>query len=208
METGKEEKINLVLNWATYQASFFACKNFHYSKSIPACKLVKIGVWENGIFKGVVLFSRGANKSIGSPYGLKQTEVCELSRIALKKHFTPVSKIVSIAIKMLKKLSPDLKLIVSYADIDQGHEGKIYKAGNWIYQGVVRKGAVSAFIFRGKKTHTRSIGSTYGKGSQNLNFLKKIDPEVKPFISKGRHKYLYILDDSIRNDIMKIIKKD
>lgn len=199
--------VNLKVDWANHKATVFACKNWHYSKSVPSGKLVKIGVWEDDKFKGVVIFSRGANKSIGSPYGLPQTQVCELTRIAMTSHETPVTKVVSIALKMLKKFCPDIKLVVSYADLDQGHEGKIYKAGNWLYEGLFNAGSMGAFIFKGKKVHPKTIHSTYGKGSQRIEFLKKIDPNVSKFITKGKHKYLYILDESIRDVIIKKLGK-
>lgn len=111
----------LEVNWCGYDAAKYACENFHYSKSVPAGKLVKIGAWEDGKFIGAVLFGRGANKSIGSPYGLSQTECCELVRVALTKHVSFVSEILSKAIKLLRQASPGLRLIVSYADIEQNH---------------------------------------------------------------------------------------
>ena len=54
-----------------------------------------LGVWEDGQFAGVVLLSRGSNNHLGSPYGLTQTEVCELTRVALREHKAPVSQIVA-----------------------------------------------------------------------------------------------------------------
>lgn len=198
-------KIDLKIDWASFEATKFACKNWHYSHSVPAGKLVKIGVWENKIFKGVVIFSRGANRSIGSPYNLDQTKVCELTRIALTKHYTPVTKIVSIAIKMLKDFCPDIKLIVSYADADQGHKGQIYKAGNWIYTGHILKDTKDAsIVIRGKKTHGRTIHNRYGNQKDRLGFLhKNVDPTAYAFVTKGKHKFLYVLDEKIRDDIMK-----
>lgn len=200
------DTVELKLDWANHKATAFACKYWHYSKSVPAGKLVKIGVWENKQFKGVVVFSRGANKSIGRPYKLNQSQVCELTRIAMTTHKTPVTKIVSIALKMLKKYCPDLKLVVSYADVDQGHEGKIYKAGNWLYEGLKNENTMGAFIFKGKKTHPKTIHSMYGTGSQRIEFLKKIDPNVSVFITKGKHKFLWVLDESIRGDIIKLLR--
>jgi hypothetical protein len=196
----------LKLDWANHKATAFACEYWHYSKSTPAGKLVKIGVWEDGMFKGVVIFSRGANKSIGRPYKLSQAQVCELTRIAMTTHKTPVTKIVSIAIKMLKKYCPELKLIVSYADVDQGHTGKIYKAGNWLYEGLKNENTMGAFIFKGKKMHPKTIHSMYGTGSQRIAFLQKIYPNVSKFITKGKHKYLYVLDEGIRESIMKLLR--
>jgi hypothetical protein len=114
-------KTVLKIDWATHQAAKYAVENWHYSESMPAGKLVKVGAWENGKFIGVVLFGRGANNNIGKPYGLSQTAACELVRIALTKHITPVSKIAAIAMRFLKANSPGLRLIISYADPLQGH---------------------------------------------------------------------------------------
>ena len=197
----REERLKL--DWVEYDAVKYACLNWHYSHSIPAGKMVKIGVWEYGIFKGVVLFSRGANFSIAKPYGLNQSQVCELTRIALTHHHAPVTQIVSIAIKMLRKLCPDLKLIVSYADMDQGHEGKIYQAGNWVHEGLLKGVKMNSFILFGKKTHKKTIWGKYGVGSHKLDFLHKIDPTASVHLAKGKHKYVYVLDEKMRGDIMK-----
>lgn len=205
METRKEkEGCHLELAWARYDAVKFACQTWHYSKSVPAGKMVKVGVWENSIFKGVVLFSRGANRFIGSPYGLGQDECCELTRIALSNHKTPVTKIISIAIKMLKKQSPKLKLIVSYADIDEGHLGKIYQAGNWIYTGKVQEGMVKGWKIKGIFKHKKTWHAILGAGNDNLNFIKTIDDKAEEVRTKGKHKYLYALDDGVRSAIMKL----
>ncbi|MFZ8899831.1 MAG: hypothetical protein ACO20X_14970 [Alphaproteobacteria bacterium] len=76
-------KVDLKIDWASYKAAKYACENWHYSGLMPSFgKSVKIGVWENGDFKGVVVFGRGANKHLLTPYGLSQDEGCELVRIA------------------------------------------------------------------------------------------------------------------------------
>lgn len=51
--------VDLKIDWATYAAAKYACENWHYSKSIPKSKLVKIGAWEDGSFIGVVIFLMG-----------------------------------------------------------------------------------------------------------------------------------------------------
>lgn len=109
-------KADLRLDWCSYRAAKWAVEHWHYSKRMPAGKAAIVGVWEFGKFIGCVIFSRGANNHIGNPYGLNQTEVCELTRVALTEHVAPVSRIVGISVRMLKKQSPGLRLIVSYAD--------------------------------------------------------------------------------------------
>lgn len=122
-------KAILKLDWCDYKAAKYAVEHWHYSKSLSASKNVFIGVWENAKFIGVIVFGRGANNKIAEPYGLTQTEVCELTRVALTEHINPVTRILAIAIKLLKKQSPNLKLIVSYADPQQNHYGVIYQGG-------------------------------------------------------------------------------
>ena len=114
------EKVELKLDWCSHKAAKYACEHWHYSKCMPAGKTVKIGIWENKKYIGCIIYSRGANKALMHPYGLTQFEGCELTRIALNKHITEVSRLVRISIAMLKKQSQGLKLIVSFAD--SGHE--------------------------------------------------------------------------------------
>ena len=71
-----QEKVDLKVDWATYEASKYACENWHYSRVTPVGKLVKVGAWENSKFIGVVLFGRGANNNMLKPFGLNQDEGC------------------------------------------------------------------------------------------------------------------------------------
>lgn len=137
---------NLRIDWATHAAAKFACEHFHYSKSLPAGKSVKVGAWEDDQFIGVVIFSRGATQHIGSPYGLTQKECCELTRVALTKHKSFVSEILAKALKFLKEKSPNIQLVVSYADVEQNHHGGIYQATNWVYEGRQTASIISLFM--------------------------------------------------------------
>lgn len=105
----------LHLNFCSHQAAAYAVKKWHYSKRMPIGRIVKIGVWEDE-YIGAILFARGASPNLGTKYRLDQTEICELVRVALHHHQAPVTKIISIAIKLLRKQSPGLKLIVSFAE--------------------------------------------------------------------------------------------
>lgn len=199
--------MTLRLDWCSYQAAEVACKNWHYSKSLPTGKITKVGVWEDGKFIGVVLFSRGATPMIGSPYGLDQTKVCELTRVALTNHQTPVSRIIAIAVKMLKKFSPGIRLIVSYADLDQNHSGGIYKAGGWIYEGIKGTGARGSIVVHGKSYHPKMVHSKYGTGGQSIDWLRaNVDPKAHVIITKGKHKYLMALDSDMKKAIQPLSK--
>ncbi len=195
----------LKVAWATYEAAKFACENFHYSRSLPAGKSVKIGAWEDGQFIGVVIFSRGANNRIGSPYGLTQKECCELTRVALTKHQSFVSEIIAKAIRFLKEQSPNVQLIVSYSDLEQDHHGGIYQATNWIYEG--KTDGERYFILHGKRIHPKTIHSRYGTGSQRLEWLREhVDPGAEAYQTNGKHKYLMPLNKKMRRRILPLNK--
>ena len=180
----------LKIDFCEHEAAVFACKRFHYSKAVPSGKLIKLGVWEDGQFIGCVIFSRGANNRLLQPYGLEQTEGCELSRVALSKHKAPVSQIIAIAIRVLKRTNPGLKLIVSFADSRQGHVGGIYKAGNWIFTGSVK--STPEFYLKGRWVHQRNVHSMYGT-IKGVNVPKRD--------GGYRHRYLYPLTDAVRQQV-------
>jgi hypothetical protein len=193
------DKAGLKIDWATHAAAKNSCENWHYSKRIPMPPLNMVGVWECGVYVGCVLFGRGANNAIGKEYGLDMTTCCELVRVALKGHATPVSRIVSISIKFLKKQNPHIRLIVSYADRQQGHTGAIYQAGNWVYVGL-GSGSIEYF-HDGRWKHNREITSgAFGRS-------RKYDPSLLPKRKTlGKHKYLYPLDDAMRKQILPLSK--
>lgn len=107
---------NLKVAPCSHEAAKYAVENWHYSRILPTGKIVKIGVWENDRFIGCVLFSRGASPHLGTALKLDQTEICELTRVALTKHEAPVSQILSLALKELKTSNPGLQVVISFAD--------------------------------------------------------------------------------------------
>ena len=191
-------KPQLKIDWATHEAAKYACVNWHYSGCLPVGKLVKVGAWENGKFIGVVLFGRGANKSLGEPYGCDQTESCELVRIALTSHITPVSKIMSFALKWLKKTNEKIKLVVSFADTEVGHHGGIYQATNWIYDGLTN--SADEYLYKGKRWHGRAFRKSHGS---HLNYMNKGLQIVR---GAQKHRYLMPLDADIKQRILPLSK--
>jgi hypothetical protein len=131
----KSDKVELKIDWATHDAAKYACENWHYSRCVPKSKLAKFGVWEDGSFIGVLIYGVGATSDLVKSYGLRPEQGCELVRIALKNHRTPVSRLISISVKMLKKHFGNLRLIVSFADPERGHHGGVYQASGWIFSG-------------------------------------------------------------------------
>jgi len=176
-------KCNLKLDYASYEATKYACLNWHYSKTVPAGKLLKIGVWENNVFVGVVIYGRGANQFLPKHLKVKITECCELVRVALNKHLTPTTKIVAISLKILKKTNPNIKIVFSYADItNQNHQGIIYRAGNWKYHGI-RTSKGGHFLVNNKLVHNRSLNSKYKSKVNYPSFVKEAPEQKKHFFT-------------------------
>jgi hypothetical protein len=198
-------KADLRIDWATHEAAKYACVNWHYSRVLPVPPLVKVGAWENEKFIGVVIFSRGATPSLMNPFGLSQTEGCELTRVALTKHNAPVSRVVKLAIQFLKRNSPELRLIVSFADPSEGHHGGIYQAGNWIYNGQSAP-SVEYIGPDGKRWHARMVkkqGWTTVQGKRR----KTLTPDqCTPVEKPGKHRYLMPLDADMRERILPLAK--
>lgn len=194
------DKVDLRVDWCSHQAAKYAVEHWHYSQSMPTPPVIKIGAWEDGKFIGCVLFSRGANKNLGSFAGLSQIEVCELTRIALSKHVSPVTQIASKAMRFLHENSPGLRLIVSYADPNQGHHGGIYQAGNWLYAGETP----DSYLYKdkqGRVWHQRQVSATGVKPQYGeLRAVAKIS-ECEKIPQLGKHRYLYPLDRAMRRQI-------
>lgn len=203
LKSNKKPELNLF--FCSHKAAAYATKHWHYSKSMPTPPLIKIGVSEDGVFIGVVLFSRGANNNLGAPYGLEKNQVCELTRVALANHKSQVSKIVSIALLMLKKHCPDLKLCISYADPREGHLGIIYQAMNWIYTGTSSKSSLfldsSGSELHGRQVSSSGLKKQYGE----LRKVPKIS-DCKRIVVPGKHRYLMPLDKTMKEKIMKLSK--
>lgn len=197
---------NLHIAFCDIKAARHAVTNWHYSQTMPTAP-VRFGVWEDHKFIGAVMYGHGAGDATnGQRYGLAKThQVIELQRVALKnEHKTPTSKIIAITIRLLKKHSPGLRLLISFADqTGQGHHGGIYQAGNWIYAGTFK--GDGGFVINGKKYHSRSV---HHKGwKQSLDWLRKnVDPQA--YKAKTlKHRYLYPLDEEMRTRIAPLAKR-
>lgn len=177
-----------------------AVKWWHYSKTMPSGENHYAGVWEDKRFVGCVIFGRGATPNIGSPWSLEPDQVCELVRVALAKHETPTSRIVAIAMRLIRKKAPQLRMIVSYADMKQDHVGTLYQAGGWLYLGETKQQYIR---LRGKIVHPRTLHSL-GKNGQSIASLRKfIDPHAERVIMPPKHKYVMPLDHDLRVNLAK-----
>ena len=182
---------------ASPRAVEFACRYYHYAESIPAAALAYSVFNKKNEFCGVVVFGYGATPNIVRPYNKWQGQVAELVRVALNGKQESTSKALAVSLKLLKRDAPLVDIVISYADKDQSHAGTIYQATNWIYTGLQNENTRGAFIVNGQRMHPRSVGA---KGwVQSLEWLKiNIDSEASEFITEGKHKYVFPMNDKAR----------
>jgi len=196
-------KANLRLDWCSHEAAKYAVEHWHYSKCMPVGKTVKIGVWERGVFIGCIIYSRGASPPLfvwtERALGASNIEACELTRVALNTHEAPVSRMLAISLRMLKQSCPKMRVVVSFADVDENHRGGIYQATNWVYCGLNNVGQCQGFIIHGRKRHRRSIGALGYE--QSLKGAQQLDPDAVEVKTMGKHKYLYALDTAMKKQI-------
>lgn len=183
----------------------YACKFFHYAKRVPQ-RAHSYSVYnDNNEWCGVIVFGFGANPRIARPFNLWQGQVLELVRVALNGKQETTSKALAMALKKLKKDNPQIKIVVSYADIEQKHSGIIYQATNWLYLGIYAE-KMKQIEINGKLKHKKSVFSTYGTAS--IEKLKKItNGTVKEVGGFGKHKYIYCFDKKERKKYEKIKKE-
>jgi len=171
------------------KAASFATRKWHYSGTVPVGKQVKFGVWEHGTFVGVVCFGMGANHVLHKQFNIGRREIAELTRVALSKHSTPVSRIVRISLQLLRAENPGLRIIVSFADPKQGHIGGIYQAGGWTYLGKTNPSA--NWLINGQLYHNRALTSAnFGGARPDRDLIRKAKKIVQP----GKHRYAIALN--------------
>jgi hypothetical protein len=104
---------------------------------------------------------------------------------------------------MLKREMPGIRLIVSYVDLNQGHQGKIYQASNWVFVG--ETGNEAGIVLNGKLTHRRTINSKYG--TSTIEWLHQhVDSCTRRVEGKPKFKYLRPLHHEIAERVRLLAK--
>ena len=184
------------LEKASYKAIQYACLHYHYAKRLPAQPMVGFSVFENNEWCGVIVFNNGI-RNIEKPYKLKMGQVCELVRVALNGKQSTTSKAIALAIKLFKKQNPLVKLLISYADTDQNHNGTIYQATNWFLVSSHKTGDEYIHPKTGKAIHTRAHAQS-GLRKQFGTMKKVYKTSELVRVKKGiKHKYIFPLDKTL-----------
>ncbi len=187
------------------EAALLAVRRWHYSGTLPSGRCLYWGAWFDGVFNGIVVVSRGSCANIGAAWKLSQDRVAEVSRIALRPgHVAPVSQVLAIVVRLLRKSNPGLELLVSYSDQRRAHDGRgVYAACNWTYLGETDREAM--LRVHGCEVHARTVSSKYG--TRDLRWLQaNVDPKAARIDCPPKHKWALALTPAMRERLAAMAK--
>ena len=156
----------------------------HYSGSINGVRSTyHFKLERNGELIGAMLYGTLGMANAYKKYADKEEDVIELRRLCLIDD-TPKnseSYFIGKTLRWLKK-NTDIRIVVSYADPNYGHQGVVYQATNFERVGMTAKGKV--IMWNGKKYHDKTIRTKYnGK-------LKPFAQRVKDALENGEAEYV------------------
>ena len=159
-------------------------EEWHYSKSINGCIADYCYSLKDpdGVLKGALFYGRMAMANQWRRFASTEEDVIELRRLCCVDD-TPrnaESFLIGRSLRLLKK-DWGGKVVVSYADMEHGHDGTIYKASNFKCLGQ-QKGA-KVIVHGDKQYHDKAIRTKY-KG-----VLKPFAQRLKHAIETGEAHY-------------------
>lgn len=169
-----------------------AIKNLHYSGTVVPNSNLHLGVFIENKLEGVMQFGSSMRKDLILPLvdGTKWSEFIELNRMAFSDKLprNSESRALSIALRMIKKHSPFIKWVVTFADATQCGDGTIYRACGFILTGIKRNSQLAINPETKKVMHKISafhIGKEYEHSQWDkldgfqLRYIYFIDPAYR-----------------------------
>ena len=162
----------------------------HYAKRMCPISYA-FGLYDNDELVGVVTYGTPSSSPLrtgicGHQFG---NIVVELNRLCCDNHPNHASFLIGRSLKML----PKPLIVVSYADMEQGHVGYVYQATNFIYTGMSAKrtdwrikgqehlhGATIADMSRGQPNRVQWMREKFGEDF----YLKE---------RSRKHRYIFFL---------------
>jgi hypothetical protein len=172
----------------------------HYAKRLCPISYA-FGLFVDGVLRGVVTYGCPVSSSLragvcGPEYA---GNVLELNRLCCDEIKNGASFLIGNSLKMLPRPS----IVVSFADISQGHVGYVYQATNWLYTGLSAKrtdwkikgmehlhGATVADMSRGHENRAEYMRARFGDDFSLCERPRK-------------HRYVYFVGDRLQKKKMK-----
>lgn len=163
---------------------------------------------------GCVVYGQPVGRSAASSLSdkLKISNVFELTRLFIFDGYGKniESYVIAKTFKLLNLDFPEIKAIISYADGERGHTGRIYQATGFLYQGNSSLALMPNYGIsltgppNYKWIHSRTVNSIWG--SHNVEFLKKAIGKTF-FRKKESKKHRYIKFISPKKSENRLLEK-
>lgn len=162
--------------------------NKHYAQRLPSISYA-YGCFIKGKLEGILTIGKPASNSLCEGVCGKEYKqyVYELNRLCVNDGLpkNTLSKFVS---RVLRDLSNEKIILISYADEGANHHGYIYQATNWMYLGKT-KSRTDKYTPGNK--HSRHYDDKY-------NYLRKF--------RSAKYRYLYIPNKKFKRECLKVLK--
>ncbi len=163
----------------------------HYAHRWPSISYA-YGLYLNGVLVGVVSYGSPpspplTNGIAGEDYA---PDVLELNRLCLKYN---VKNEASMLVGRSLKLLPQNRIIVSFADTEQGHKGYVYQATNFKYCGLSAKR--TDWKVKGKEhLHGKTISGEFKDAASSVQSMRdKYGDDFYLAPRSRKHRYIYIV---------------
>jgi hypothetical protein len=160
-------------------------RKYHYSHR-PAENVQFVGLF----VVGGGLFGDSGEPVAGACFSIPPTRwkepVLELSRLVRSEEQVPLTRLISLCCKDLRRRKWDL--LVSFADKTQGHDGGVYRAASWNYGGC-RDRRMDGVMVDGEFYPGRTCNSLWGTRSPRLLQKRWPSKVIEPHYDEGKHLY-------------------
>ena len=160
-------------------------KKWHYLKDQSFISSINFGVMFEHQYHGAISYGPPNATELGT-YWDRQTQAgwWEIKRLALSPECirNSESRIIAMSIKLLRKMEL-VRGIVTYADIEQGHAGTIYKASGFTLLGMTA--VKKDFVVNGQiqqRGKTRGIDGLWVPRSRKWLFIKQFDRGISSLV--------------------------
>lgn len=180
-------------------------KRVHYSGKVVQNSQLHIGVFWQGRLEGAMQFgpSLDKRKLMGLVEGTKWNEFIELNRLAFTDTLprNSESRALAVAMRLLRKHTPQLKWVVSFADATQCGDGTIYRASGFVLTGISQNNEhlrlPSGVVVHRIALNTNAEMVARGGGSM-LGAEKRASQLGAERLRGHQLRYIYFLDPSCR----------
>ena len=179
-------------------------ERYHYSHTYPN-QNIAFGAFYNGELLGVITYGNGPHvvyKSIPGCDHARHLLVLMRLWMADRAPRFMESQAIATTLRLMRR-DRICRVVISYADPEQGHIGTIYQASNWIYIGNTKE--TTAFVMsNGAVVHRTEMFRT-NKGNASLSYLKeKVDPGITLKKCSPKYRYVYPVQKNLRSSLTSI----